>query len=309
MKSRERMIVITLCTAAAIAIAGGLCVPGRLRAQTAPTIETVVTLPAEPNGRTENISEGPDGAIYVTAPLDHIVWKVKNGKAEKFFSSPNVGSIAGVAGTDDDLLILVAAHSPFQRPDGQVGRNPNPQDPESQGILLDKSGKVKLAVANPDPKNFLNGLARAGDGWYLATNAIGGGGVISIDMKAKTIQSWFQDPMIRTNGIKVHNGWVYLTSGDKVYRVQIGPDKKPMGGAMVFATAGQTDDFAVAPDGTLYIPSGKTMLKVTPSGQTSVFLSDIGDENPAAAWVTRDGKWLYWPERLGPAKLKRVALK
>ena len=79
--------------------------------------------------------------------------------------------------------------------------------------------------------------------------------------------------------------------------------------ALLFAQGAPTDDFGMAPDGTLYLPSGKTMVKIFPSGQASVFLSDIETENSPAAWVTRDGKWLYWTERAGPAKVKRVALK
>jgi streptogramin lyase len=282
-----------------------LSVPGVSLAQTAPTIETIVTLPV---ATTENISEGPDGAIYITAPRDRIVWKVKNGKAEMFFTAPDLESISGVAGTNDELVIVAAAHSPFMaRTDGQPGvvRNPNPKDPECRAIVLDKSGKVKLTVPSADPKPFFNGLARAGDNWFLATS---GNAVYSIDTKAGKIEQWFQDPMVRTNGIKVHNGAVYLPSGNQVFRVQIGPDRKA-GAAVMFAMGAQTDDFGIAPDGTLYIPSGKTIVKVTPSGQNSVFISDMGNENPAAAWVSNDGKWLFWPERNGPAKLKRVALK
>jgi hypothetical protein len=277
-------------------------------AQTTPTIETVVTLPAEPNGQTENTSDGPDGAIYVTAALDRVVWKIKDGKASKFFTAPTFEVVSGVAGTDDELAIAVAAHSPFVvRPDGRgVARNPNPQDAAPQVIVLDKSGNVKVTVVSPDPKPFFNGLARAGNDWYLATT---GNAVVSIDTRTRTIEQWFQDQQMRTNGIKVHDGWVYLPSGDRVFRVQIGPDRKPVGAAVVFGQGAQTDDFGIAPDGTLYIPSGKTMVKVTPSGQSSVFLSDIETENTPGAFVTRDGKWLYWTERLGPAKVKRVALR
>ena len=56
--------------------------PMPILGQNAPRIETVLTLPQEVNGQTENITEGPDGSIYVTAAFDRILWKIKNGKAE-----------------------------------------------------------------------------------------------------------------------------------------------------------------------------------------------------------------------------------
>lgn len=311
MRRHQKKISTGLRCAAIVSI--GACVavsmPSIALAQGTPTIETVVTLPQAPNGQMENITEGPDDAIYVSAPFDKTVWKVKNGKAEKFYVPDNFEILSGIAGTKDELVVVVGGKSPFMaRTDGQPGfvRNPMPPDAQPQAVLLDKSGKVKLTVPSSDPKPFFNGLARAGDDFYLATS---GNAVFSIDLKAKKVEQWFADPMVRTNGIKVFNGWAYLTSGPNVFRVQIGPDHKPMGGAVMFAMGAQTDDFGVAPDGTLYIPSGKTIVKVTPAGQNSVFISDMGNENSPAAWVTQDGKWLYWTERLGPAKVKRVALK
>ena len=318
MKYREKSILKKLSCAAVMPIVAGLFVSSILLAQNTPKVETVLTLPQETNGQTENITEGPDGAIYVTAAFDRILWKIKDGKAEKFFASPSHAVISGVAWDKDELVVNALDKSPFPprgqgqgqaqgQGQGQRGGLALNREIGSHALILDKSGKVKATVDGHDPQ-FFNGLARAGDHWYLITDTAGAQ-VLSLDTKAKTIETWIQDPQLRTNGIKVHKDWVYLTSADKVYRVQIGPDRKPKGGAVLFAQGAQTDDFGIAPDGTLYLPTGTTMMKISPSGQASVFLSDIETQNSPAAWVTRDGKWLYWTERAGPAKVKRVALK
>jgi hypothetical protein len=308
MSVRENHISRQLTCAAGFAIAACVLLSGVVMAQKAPKVETVLTLPQETNGQTENITEGPDGSIYVTAAFDRILWKIKDGKAQKFFSSPSHAAISGVAWDKDELVVAALQKPPFApRVEGQRGFALN-RDIGSQALVVDKSGTVKATIAAHDPQQFFNGLARAGDHWYLITDTASSQ-VLSLDTKAKTISTWLQDPQLRTNGIKVNKGWVYLTSADKIYRVEIGPDRTPKGGAVLFAQGAPTDDFGVAPDGTLYLPSGKTIVRVTPSGQSSVFLDEIETENSPAAWVTRDGKWLYWTERAGPAKVKRVALK
>jgi hypothetical protein len=308
MKRREKNISRKLNCAAALSIAACMFASGILLAQNPPKIETVLTLPQVVNGQTENITEGPDGAIYVTAAFDHTIWKIKDGKAEKFFTSPTHEVLSGVAWDKDELVVNALKKSPFlPRVEGQRGLA-LAKDIGAQALILDKSGKVKAAVDALAPDQFFNGLARAGDHWYLITDTAGNQ-VMSVDTKTKKMETWFKDPQYRFNGIKVLKDWVYLSVGDKMYRVQVGPDRKPKGGLMLFAQAAGTDDFGLAPDGTLYLPSGKTMMKISPSGQVSLFLSDIETENSPAAWVTHDGKWLYWTERAGPAKVKRVALK
>ena len=78
---------------------------------------------------------------------------------------------------------------------------------------------------------------------------------------------------------------------------------------MLFAQGVRADDFAIAPDGTIYLPSGTKMMKISPKGEVSEFLDNI--QNGPSAWIPKDGKWLYWPTRGGDAqqRLLRVAIK
>src|SRR2546427_8118758 len=134
--------------------------------------------------------------------------------------------------------------------------------------------------------------------------------ILRVDPAAKKIEPWFKDDLLaRQNGIKVHNGWVYVACTDKLYRIQMDSNGKPKGGPMLFAQGVRTDDFSIAPDGGLFTSSGMTMFKVSPTGEVTKFLDNV--PNGASTWVTKDGKLLYWPTRGGdaPQRLLRAALK
>jgi hypothetical protein len=115
---------------------------------------------------------------------------------------------------------------------------------------------------------------------------------------------------IGANGIKVREGWVYVTvtGRNAIYRVQLGANGGPTGALTKFAEAFRPDDFHVGRDGTLYASSGMIMYEVSASGEVSKLLENV--PGGAATLVSRDGKWLYWPTRGGtaPQRLLRTAI-
>lgn len=291
----------------------GACLVSSLfaQAQSAPPlnskVETVLTLAAP--GNTENIAQGPDGALYITGIMDRILWKVTpDGKAENFFASPSHAAFVGVAASKDEIILGVFQRPYLRPPAGGGAPRMDMTDVGSQILILDKAGKVKGTVEG-QAGQFFNGIARVRDGVYLITDT-NGKTLLRLDTANKKIEPWLTDDQLTgQNGIKIQNGWVYIASGDPrvLYRIQIDSNGKPTGGLKLFVQGARPDDFAIAPDGTLYVPVGMTMMKVSPSGEVSTFLENV--PNGAGAWVTPDGKWLYWPTRAGPAKLLRVALK
>src|SRR5262249_5580555 len=139
-----------------------------------------------------------------------------------------------------------------------------------------------------------------------------------VDPSQSKITLWFKDSRLGptsasplgANGIKVHDGWVYVsvTATEKIYRMQIGSDEKPDGDLILFAQGFRPDDFDLLANGVMYAPTADLMEKVSPSGDTSVFLNGVG--NPPSALVDKTGSWLYWPTRGGkdPQRLLRTRI-
>jgi sugar lactone lactonase YvrE len=285
-----------------------------------PKVETVATLPSsEP---TENITQTKDGNFYVTGINDRVLYKITpSGGVEKFYGDPALAAFVGVA-TNDKGFVLISFGKPFRHPapgaapGGQQVIDFSDVDPAIQ--VLDKSGKLVATIPGQKGEAF-NGIALAGKDWYLAADSFAGS-VWRIDPGKKKIELWMKNeafapvvPPVQgganggANGIKVHNGYAYVGSRGAVYRVKIGSGGKAEGDPVMFAQV-RYDDFSIAPDGSIYGPVGNTITKVSPTGEVSKFLENV--PTGPSAWVTEDGKWLYWPTRGGaaPQRLVRAAI-
>jgi hypothetical protein len=281
--------------------------------QVSSAFETVVTLPL-PAPDTENLFEAPDGSIYITGMDAKVVWKVTpDRRVDTFATVPSVAFVVGVASTGDGFA-LTAFGRPFRRP-GAAGQPPQIDfsDIDTQIILLDKTGKVTASIPGQKAQAF-NGITPAGTrgGIYLVADS-NAGTIWQVDAGRKRIELWLKDDLLApteaarvgANGIKVHDGWVYVSSRGTMYRVQMGPDGRPRRTLSVFAQGIRTDDFDIAKDGTIYLSS---MTKISPRGEVSPFREKV-PPGPAVM-VSRDGKWLYWPTRGAdaPQRLLRTAI-
>jgi hypothetical protein len=196
-------------------------------------------------------------------------------------------------------------------------------DTDTHIYVYDATGKMTADI--PADKGIgLNGLAYSGTpGLYYATNS-NGGDIYTVDTKAKKIALWFKDDSfgpapgapIGLNGVRAKNGWVYVSVGTQgmhpkrgVYRIQIGPDGKPMGGAVKIEDSIAVDDFDVAANGDVYFPAGTILYKVASTGGDPVKVADPIQGGPSAL-VSRDGKFAIWPTRGGTAnqRVLRVAI-
>ncbi|PYS04514.1 MAG: hypothetical protein DMG15_14805 [Acidobacteria bacterium] len=300
---------VILATAALCLSTAGLAAQTQNAAAANNKVEPVATLPSSAN--TENIAQGADGSFYVTGLPDRVLYKITpNGRVENFYTAPSLSAFVGVA-TNKDEIVLGVFQRPYLRPgSGQAGGPPqlDMSNVGSQILILDNKGKMKATI-DGQAGQFFNGIAYAGNRSYLITDTAGTT-ILRLDTAARKIEPWFKNDLLaRQNGIKVHNGWVYVACTDKLYRIQMDSNGKPKGGPMLFAQGVRTDDFSIAPDGSLYTSSGMTVFKVSPTGEVTKFLDNV--PNGASTWVTKDGKWLYWPTRGGdaPQRLLRVALK
>ena len=285
---------------AAVLAAG---VVGQAQSQPGGAVETVATFDSPE--ATENITQTADGTIVVTGMDDHVLWKVTPGRSPERIPMPaGVTMAVGVAPSDDGGVVVTASERSFRRP----GQTP-PIDFSDVGplvLMLDRTGKV-TSTTKGGKGQFFNGIASAGGGKFLMADNFSGT-VWQFDAATKQITAWLKDPAVPgPNGIKVLNGWVYVSTRNGLMRVQI-ENGRPKGMPMVMAKEARADDFAVAQDGSVYFPSGTSIMKVSASGEISTIRENI--QGGPAAWVSRDGRWLYWPTRggTGPQKVLRIPL-
>ena len=289
-------------------------------------VETVATLPSA--GATENICQTTDGLIYVTGFDDHALWTIRpGGMVDKFATISNTTAVLGVAASTNGVVIT-AFTKPFRGRQLAGGQTPaagggapaapalDLSDVGSEVIVLDREGHTTAVIPGEKGQAF-NGIASAGNGLYLIADS-NASTVWRFDPTKKRIDAWLKDAvfaptttaLIGANGIKVHDDWVYVsvTSRNAIYRVRMDSHGQPQGPVVMFTQGVRADDFDVAKDGSMFVPVGTVMYKISPAGEIGRFLENV--PNGAAALVSRDGKWLYWPTRGGsaPQRLLRVAL-
>jgi hypothetical protein len=257
-------------------------------------------------GNTENICERADGTLFVTAMDDRVVWKITPaGTAERLAYVPGVVAVIGIAVADDGVIVG-ASERTWRRP----GQTPAADFSDTGAQILVLNGIGKIAVTVPGQKgDFFNGIAPIGNGLYLIadTNAEHAN-IWQFNLPKKQLTAWLKDDQLAgANGIKVHNGWVYVSTRAGLQRVRM-EKGRPVGPIMMFAKDAHPDDFDIAKDGTVYFPTSNAIIRVSAAGEMNTYLDNI--QGGPAALVSRNGKWFYWPTRggTGPEKLLRIPL-
>jgi len=283
---------------------------------------------------TENICQAADGSLFVSLINVSKVMKVDPaGKATEFASVPGTANLLGVGcGSDPEVAAVVfgktfrgtpAVPATATAPAVPAGPN-NFADNDVHVHVYDLSGKETADI--PLPKGMgLNGWAAGGNNLYYGGNS-GKPEIDVVNTKTKMATLWYDakdyagpppvppaGPPIAVNGVKVIPGWVYfrgIKPGSNpavpgIYRIAIGADGKPMGTPQTIQEGLATDDFGVAPDGSVILPSGTTIYKITAAGmQTKIADPAVG--GPSLV-VSKDGKTAYWPTRVaGTATMQRV---
>jgi hypothetical protein len=270
----------------------------------APKIETVATMPA--GEALEALTEVPDGTIYFTVSawnVDQTVWKLPpDGPAGKFVDLP--AHPLGLISTREGFMLTAV----MQR---AGGASAPVSDYGGQVLVLNKSGAVTKTI-HADPKSFPNGITQARKEYLVADSF--GGAIWRVNLSKKRLEPWLRDDLLAptpgrqgANGLKSNGDWVYVTNTSRgaMYRIQIDAKGRPIGKLALYAPVPAPDDFGVANDGTIYIPSAGSMLKISPQGEVSSFFEDAGSSS--AALISRDQHWLYWVTRgAGPGGVKLV---
>lgn len=282
------------------------------------TPETIATIPSP--AFNENISEDADGAFYVTGAFESNLWKISpGGKVEKLAHFDQYPVVLGIVALPDHL-VMGAFRREFRGAGGI-----DFSDVGSEVVILDKkTGKVIAAVPGQKGQVF-NGMVADGRGQVLLTDSLGAS-VWRFDPAARTLSLWLKDDALASshakalgaNGIKVAGDWVYVANREKlsIFRVRMDAGGRPDGPMQLFAKdLPNADDFAVALDGTVFLPptdqtKPSAMLRITSEGDRAAHT--VGPFG-ASAIVSRDGAWVYWPSSSGlvpngpaPQRLLRV---
>lgn len=247
---------------------------GKVRA-----IETIATFDATSGEHPENVAFGRDGTLYVTLHRAVTVWcRAPDGTATTiaFPASPTGGTRANGIIVETDGGVAVAVRS---------------DDPAIAGVWrIGADGDPQRAVALPADAG-LNGMAQDGDGaLYLADDTLGR--IWRIPTGGARAEVWADEaalapqgpspsgfPVYGANGIKVHDGAVYVSNSStgRVLRLPIAPDGAADGLAEYCPGVAfhNIDDFAFDAAGNLYFTKvvDHTVERVAPDGRVTTLLT------------------------------------
>ncbi len=222
----------------------------------------------------ENLAEGPDGTLLVTSYFDRTVLSWDGTAAPVPFAVLDVHPVGVLV--RDDGIVLTAHGTSFAAGPAFTQTN--------AFAVLSRTGGVVRTIPAPDAL-FLNGLVEVAPGRILAADSLAGR-IWSLDLASSAITEWLADPLLTTdpdatgqspgaNGLKIHDGWLYVSnsSWQALYRVAL--DGAEAGGALEpFAATGPIDDFAFMADGTIVAAShGASLIGIDADGAVSTLES------------------------------------
>ena len=195
---------------------------------------------------------------------------------------------------------------------------------------LQRNGQPELWVEIPDAV-FMNGCTPHPDGHTLLVCESVTGRVLAIDQTHKRWRVWLEDERLRpksaempgANGIKLHQGWAWIsiTDHDRVVRSKIAADGSA-GPIEIVAERLRADDFAFGESGIAYIAThaAQTVLRLKPDGarETIAGPNEGAVGSTACAFgrrpedrtnlyvTTTGGMWTPYRGKIQDAKLLRL---
>jgi hypothetical protein len=260
----------------------------------------------------ENVAPDPDGQSWlVTSPSDQAVYRV----------SPS-GSVT-VAAQFDRTPTGIVAH-PVMGTLSAVGTQ---GQPDWQLYRITAAG-AQPVCALPDVLGG-NGMTWSGDRLLVADSARSV--IVAVDVTAGTADIWLQHPLLTPgdahsplpgiNGLDTHAGWVVMSSSDRGMILRVpAASTQPAEDLEVLAQQLVGDDFAIAPDGRIFIATHTyhSVLCLYPDGHRDDIADHtdgvagptavaIADQPAPTLYVTTTGGLLSPPDgHVEPARLLRV---
>jgi sugar lactone lactonase YvrE len=263
-------------------------------AAVAATLETWATTPV--NGL-EGLDFDAAGTLYVTNAFTHELIRVApDGTTTVVARLPIAPQVVLV--TDSGFLVTGQVREPdfsHPSPGGMTAAAMGALD--ARVLVLDRSGAVRRSIVGP-AGSFFNGMTRFGRDYLIADSSAAT--IWKLDTARGALEPWLRDRALApvqgqfpgANGIKYRGDAVYVsnTRGNALYRIVVAGGQAA-GAPRLIATLRSPDDFDVAGDGTVYLPSDNQVYAVGPDGTTRPLAGDC--RGCDAALLSGDSKWLY----------------
>jgi len=248
---------------------------------------TLATFPA--GSFLESIAVSPDGRLFVsTGPEGAIVTIGSDGEIRPFARVP-----VGPGG-----FVMCLAFGP----DGKLYASVLSATADVHGIWRFESDGRGARFAALPPDTVPNGITLDGRGGLLVADSVGGI-IWRVELDTASVRPWLRDerftarPLVGTfpgiNGIQRAGDTVFVTVSDRSLLMRI-PLRSDGGAGEPDVVSGSLagDDFAIAPDGSLYVTTHpfNTVVRVTPEGRQVVVAGPRqGVVGPTAAAIGADG--------------------
>ena len=219
----------------------------------------------------ENMIELPDGRIVATSTFDGRVHLIDGANTAVLAEIPGAHVLC-LERFGDDLIVTANVPAPpdSTNPPGFEGY---PTEGALYRIALD--GAVQKLARLPEAL-FANGIAKAPDGQYLIAGS-SRGKIYAFDPNSGDTRVWLDHPALApgqvfplgVNGLRVQGDRVYFANTG---RFTLGRIDHATRAVKLLHEGILVDDFAVAPDGTIYgaTHAYNSVVAVTPDGARTI---------------------------------------
>ncbi len=212
----------------------------------------------------ESIAIAEDGTIFTSNLFDGKVYAIKNGKANLLFDFD--GMAAGLSNLDKNHILLTGSSKDKKALVYKI----NTKNGDAEILALFPQGMVLNGISRLDKSNFLIADSFKGVLWKLNTDDASVSIWLEHDLLKKA-SSEGQNP--GANGVKVKNGFVYISNTEKQTMLKLPINKNSSPGEIkVFHSNVVFNDFEVDQAGNIYGASNvfDNVVKVSLNGEKTV---------------------------------------
>lgn len=218
----------------------------------------------------ENVAVADDGTVFISLHSHNRIdrFRPDTGELDEFCRLP--APATGLAFDATGMLWVTG---------GEVGRTPG----YVWRVSPDGSAEEWVQISDA---LFLNGCAVVPERQVLLVAESLTGRVLAVDQRNPAWSTWVEDARLRpereqmpgANGIKLHQGWVWIsvTDRDAILRAELLPDGRP-GELETVAEELRADDFAFSELGAMYIAThvAQSVLRLGADGTRTTIAGPV----------------------------------